>query len=71
MNYNRIKKVLENAGKTNRWLSKQLGVSETTVSRWAHNLQQPAIHTLYDIGSVLNVEPRELLVLKEELKEVN
>jgi hypothetical protein len=34
MMLNRLKAVLAEQGKTNRWLSEQLGKSENTVSRW-------------------------------------
>lgn len=69
-NYNRIKEVLNQIGKTNRWLSKEIEVSETTVSRWAHNWQQPSIETLYKIASAVNLEARELIVLAKDLKEM-
>ena len=31
---NRLKAALAEQGKTNRWLSEQLGKSENTISRW-------------------------------------
>ncbi len=34
MMLNRLKAALAEQGKTNRWLSEQLGKSENTVSRW-------------------------------------
>ena len=35
---NRLKVALAEQGKTNRWLSEQLGKSENTVSRWCAKL---------------------------------
>ena len=40
---NRIKEVLVDRKKTNKWLSKQLGVS--TVSKWCTNASQPVLET--------------------------
>lgn len=34
---NRLKVVLVEQGKTNKWLAEQLGKNETTVSRWCTN----------------------------------
>ena len=36
-NINRIKVVLVDKRKTNKWLSEQLGVAPTTVSKWCTN----------------------------------
>lgn len=40
---NRIKVVLVDRKKTNKWLSEQLGVS--TVSKWCTNTSQPLLET--------------------------
>ena len=34
---NRIRVVLAEQEKTNRWLAEQLGKTEHTISRWCHN----------------------------------
>lgn len=39
---NRIKVVLVEKKKTNKWLSEQLGCATTTVSKWCTNACQPA-----------------------------
>ena len=59
---NRIKAVLADKGKTNKWLSEHLGVSPTTVSKWCTNNAQPSLETLLEIAKVLEVDPRELIV---------
>lgn len=41
---NRLKAALAEQGKTNRWLSEQLGKSENTVSRWVCQ-QGAAVYT--------------------------
>ena len=58
---NRLKAALAEQGKTNRWLSEQLGKSENTVSRWCANKVQPSIIQLNEIANILNVDIKELL----------
>lgn len=58
---NRLKAALVEQGKTNRWLSEQLGKSENTVSRWCANKVQPSIQQLNEIASVLDVDIRNLI----------
>ena len=60
--YNRIKAVLAERGKTNNWLSDELKVNRTTVSKWCRNEMQPRVETLFQIAKVLDVDVRELLV---------
>lgn len=59
---NRIKIVLVEQGRTNKWLADKLGKSTTTVSRWCTNDMQPSLETLVQISHVLNINVRELLV---------
>ncbi len=61
MMLNRLKAVLAEQGKTNRWLSEQLGKSENTVSRWCANKVQPSVAQLNAIASVLDVDVRSLI----------
>ncbi len=61
-NFNRIKAVLAEQGKTNIWLAEKIGVNKTTVSKWCTNKIQPTIANLFEIAKVLNVNVRELLV---------
>lgn len=59
---NRLKVVLAEKGKTNKWLAEKLNKNETTVSRWCTNETQPSIETLLEIAKFLNVDVRELLI---------
>ena len=44
--YNRIKEVLREQGRTNKWLAAQLEKNVVTVSRWCRNVQQPDLEKL-------------------------
>ena len=43
---NRLKVVLVEKKKTSKWLSEQLGIAPSTVSKWFTNTTQPDIETL-------------------------
>lgn len=58
---NRIKVVLVEKRRTNKWLAKQLKMNETTVSRWCTNNTQPTIETLVEIAKLLKVDIKDLL----------
>jgi putative transcriptional regulator len=58
---NRIKIVLVEKGKSNKWLAEQLGMNESSISRWCTNNAQPTIDTLSKIAHILDVDIRELL----------
>ena len=58
---NRIKVVLVEKKKTNKWLCEQLNVNPSTVSKWCTNSSQPDIETLIKISKLLNVEMKDLL----------
>lgn len=59
---NRIKIVLVEQGRTNKWLADKLGKNTTTISRWCTNDMQPSLETLVEISNVLQVNVRELIV---------
>ena len=59
---NRLKIVLVEKKRTNKWLSEQLGVSPSTVSKWCTNSSQPDLGSLSRIADVLNVDIKELIV---------
>ena len=63
---NRLKAALAEQGKTNRWLSEQLGKSENTVSRWCANKVQPSIQQLIEIANILDVDVRTLITPTKE-----
>jgi len=58
---NRLKVVLAEQGRTNKWLAEKLGKNTATVSRWCTNEMQPSLETLTEIAEVLGVDVRELL----------
>ena len=60
-NINRIKVVLVDKGKTNKWLAEQLDVAPSTVSEWCTNDAQPSLETLMQIARLLEVKPDDLL----------
>ena len=62
---NRIKVVLADKKRTNKWLAEQLGKDPATVSKWCTNSCQPTLETLIKIAKLLNVEPGELMRFKE------
>ena len=57
---NRIKVVLVDKKKTNKWLSEQLGCAPTTVSKWCTNVSQPPMETFVKIAELLEVDINEL-----------
>lgn len=61
MKINRLKILLTEKGKTNRWLAEQLGKSEVTISRWCTNEIQPSVETLAQIAKLLQIDIKELL----------
>ena len=58
---NRLKIVLVEQGRTNRWLAEQLGKTEHTVSRWCQTKTQPTISVLGQIAQILDVDVRLLI----------
>ena len=58
---NRIKVVLVEKKKTNKWLCEQLNVNPSTVSKWCTNSSQPDIETLIKIAKGLNVSVDNLI----------
>lgn len=59
---NRIKMVLFEKKRTSKWLSEQLRVNPSTVSKWCTNTSQPDVACLLRIADLLEVDIKELLV---------
>ena len=59
---NRIKVVLAEKNKSNKWLADQLGKDYSTVSKWCTHNSQPNLETLLQIAKILEVEVQELLM---------
>ena len=58
---NRLKVVLVEKKRTNKWLAEQLGCAPTTVSKWCTNACQPPMETYIRISKLLDVELNELV----------
>ena len=58
---NRIKVVLADKKRTNKWLAEQLGKDPATVSKWCTNKSQPALETIIEIAKLLEVEVADLI----------
>ena len=58
---NRIKVVLADKQKTNKWLAEQLGKDKSTISKWCTNTSQPDLESLIKIAKLLDVDVAELL----------
>lgn len=61
MKLNRIKIVLAEHDKTNKWLAEQVGKGQVTVSRWCSNSHQPSLQDLQVIAQALDIDIRELI----------
>lgn len=57
---NRLKVVLAEKKRTNKWLAEKLSKDPATVSKWCTNTLQPNVETLVDIAKLLDVEIQEL-----------
>ena len=75
---NRIKLVLVEKKRTNKWLAEQLGVDPSTVSKWCTNTSQPDLACILKIADLLEVDLKELFVreykqyiLQQETKSQN
>lgn len=70
---NRIKVVLVEKKRTNKWLAEQMGVKPSTVSKWCTNSSQPDVASLLKIADLLEVDIKELIVreYKSYIEKVN
>ncbi len=59
--YNRIKVMLAEKRRTNKWLAEVLDKDPATVSKWCTNNSQPSIELLYRIAEALDVDVKDLL----------
>lgn len=63
---NRLKVVLAEKQRTNKWLAERLSKDPATVSKWCTNRAQPGLETLYQIALCLEVDVKDLLVSNME-----
>lgn len=59
---NSIKVALVEHGKTDKWLSEQIGKNEATVSRWCSNKMQLSLDTLVRSSELLDTDVKDLIV---------
>ena len=60
--FNRIKAVLEDQGRTQTWLAKKMGQSFPTINGWCNNKNQPYLSDLVRVAELLEVAPVDLIV---------
>ena len=65
---NRLKQVLKQQGRTQKWFAGEMKKTENTISLWVTNKVQPSVEDLYRAADLLRVEISELLVRLEEVK---
>ncbi|MDD6868210.1 MAG: helix-turn-helix transcriptional regulator [bacterium] len=58
---NRLKVILAEKKKTNKWLAEQLGCAPTTVSKWCTNSSQPSLEAIEKIANLLDIDYTELI----------
>lgn len=58
---NRIKVVLAEKGRTNKWLAEQVGKDPATISKWCTNASQPSLEVLLQVAKILEVEIKDLI----------
>lgn len=58
---NRLKVVLAEKKRTNKWLAEQLGKDTATISKWCTNNAQPTLENLLQIAKCLEVDINELV----------
>ena len=58
---NRLKVVLAEKKKTNKWLAEQLGKDPATISKWCTNSAPPNLENLVAIAKCLEVTVNDLI----------
>lgn len=61
MNINRIKEVLNEQGKTQAWLAREVGKSKNTINSFCNNYSQPNVRLLHEMAQIIDVDIRVLL----------
>lgn len=63
---NRIKVMLAEKRRTNKWLAVQVGKDPATISKWCTNAAQPSLEMLLQVAKVLEVEVKDLIREQDE-----
>ena len=58
---NRIKVVLAEKKRRNKWLAEQLGKDPATISKWCTNSAQPTLENLIEVARCLEVNVHALI----------
>jgi transcriptional regulator with XRE-family HTH domain len=66
---NRLKEILAKKNINQTELAEMLDRERNSISRICNNISQPSLRFLYEIARVLDIDARELLVPREELKD--
>ena len=67
---NRIKVMLAEKGRTNKWLAVQVGKDPATISKWCTNAAQPSLEMLLQVAKVLEVEVKDLIREQDEKQQI-
>lgn len=65
---NRIKVVLAEKKRTNKWLAEKLGKDPATVSKWCTNTSQSSLDTLVEIADLIDVDISDLIRVNSQSK---
>lgn len=63
---NRIKEVLEEQGRSQKWLTSKVGKSYNMINAYVQNRQQPRLKVLFEIANILSVDPKDLIQSENE-----
>ena len=63
--FNRMKTMLANQYRANKWLAEQLGKATATISKWCTNKSLPSLVMMMTIAKLLQVELNDLVRLEE------
>lgn len=63
---NRLKVILAEKKRTNKWLAEQLGCAPTTVSKWCTNSSQPSLEMIEKIANLLDIDYTELIRIERK-----
>lgn len=58
---NRLKVILAEKKRTNKWLAEQIGKDPATISKWCTNTAQPNLENLVKIASCLDIDVSDLI----------
>lgn len=64
---NRIKAAIKSQGRSELWVSQQIGISKTSLSNYCAFIREPPLNVLFRISAVLNVPVTVLINLEATL----